>query len=143
MGERDEPFANFYFGGFGNNWVDHLPEQRYRDFYAFPGVELNSIFGTNYVKSMLEWNLPPLRFERLGIPSFYVTWARTAIFTTGIVTNVDLSSVRQKAANVGGQIDFRFSFLSRLKMTFSVGYAVGFRDDARRSDEWMFSLKVL
>ncbi|MCB9250095.1 MAG: hypothetical protein H6613_16875 [Ignavibacteriales bacterium] len=47
-GDRDEPFANFYFGGFGNNYVDNLPEKRYREYYSFPGVELNSIGGTNY-----------------------------------------------------------------------------------------------
>ncbi len=37
IGERDEPFANFYFGGFGNNWVDHLTVRRYREYYSFPG----------------------------------------------------------------------------------------------------------
>ena len=35
--DRDEPFANFYFGGFGNNWVDHREEKRYRESRtAFP-----------------------------------------------------------------------------------------------------------
>ncbi|MGE5458075.1 MAG: YncE family protein, partial [Methanococcaceae archaeon] len=68
-GDRFEPFANFYFGGFGNNWVDNLHEKRYREYYSFPGVELNEISGTNYGKGMLEWNLPPLRFSSLGISS--------------------------------------------------------------------------
>ena len=35
-GPRDDPFANFYFGGFGNNWVDRGEAKRYRDYYAFP-----------------------------------------------------------------------------------------------------------
>ena len=34
-------FANFYFGGFGNNYVDYRNEKRYREFYSFPGLELN------------------------------------------------------------------------------------------------------
>ena len=67
-GSRDEPFANFFFGGFGNNWVDHGDEKRYREYYAFPGAELNEIGGRNFVKSTLEWNLPPLRFRRVGTP---------------------------------------------------------------------------
>jgi hypothetical protein len=142
-GERDEPFAQFFFGGFRNNYVDHRNEKRYREFYTFPGVEIDEIGGTNYVKSMLEWTLPPVVFERFGIPAFYITWARPALFTSGIVTNVDRPSLRQKVANVGAQIDFRFSILSRLRMTFSTGYATAFEEEKRRSDEWMFSLKVL
>ena len=36
-GDRDDTLANFYFGGFGNNWVDHGEVRRYRDYYSFPG----------------------------------------------------------------------------------------------------------
>ncbi|NIW23156.1 MAG: hypothetical protein GWN29_00525, partial [Gammaproteobacteria bacterium] len=60
-GDRDEPFANFFFGGFGNNWVDRLDEKRYREFRSFPGVEISEIGGVNYTRAMLEWNLPPWR----------------------------------------------------------------------------------
>ena len=49
--DRDEPFANFFFGGFGNNYVDHHDEKRYREYYALPGAELNEIGGRNFVKS--------------------------------------------------------------------------------------------
>ncbi len=70
-GDPDDPFANFYFGGFGNNYVDHRDEQRYRMYYAFPGVEFNEIPGRNFVKGILEWALPPIRFSRAwdaGLP---------------------------------------------------------------------------
>ena len=66
--DRDEPFANFFFGGFGNNYVDRGDEKRYRETYSMPGAELNEIGGRNFVKSMVELNLPPLRFQRLGTP---------------------------------------------------------------------------
>ena len=33
---RTEPFANFFFGGFGNNYVDHGETKRYREYYSFP-----------------------------------------------------------------------------------------------------------
>ncbi|HMK39717.1 MAG TPA: hypothetical protein VK569_10275, partial [Bacteroidota bacterium] len=65
-GDRAQPFANFYFGGFGNNWVDHGEIRRYREYYAFPGTTLNSIGGTTFGKLLLEWVVPPLRFRRLG-----------------------------------------------------------------------------
>jgi hypothetical protein len=42
-GSREDPFANFFFGGFGNNWVDHGEAKRYREYYAFPGADLNEI----------------------------------------------------------------------------------------------------
>jgi hypothetical protein len=67
-GSRDEPFANFFFGGFGNNWIDRGNEKRYRAYYAFPGADLNEIGGRNFVRSTLEWNLPPLKFRRAGTP---------------------------------------------------------------------------
>ena len=72
-GSRESPFANFFFGGFGNNYVDRLDEKRYREWSSFPGAELNEIAGRNFVKSTVEWNAPPWRFRRAGIPGFYAT----------------------------------------------------------------------
>ncbi|UCD95346.1 MAG: hypothetical protein JSU69_04655 [Candidatus Zixiibacteriota bacterium] len=142
-GEHAEPFANFYFGGFGNNWVDYKFEKRYREFYAFPGVELNEIYGTSFTKLMLEWNLPPLRFRRLGTQSLYCSWVRPAVFSTGILTNLDSDEYRRKVGNVGAQLDFRFQLLSHLRLTFSCGYAVAFEKGRRPTDEFMISLKLL
>jgi len=39
------PYANFFIGGFGNNYVDARVEKRYREYYAFPGFGLNEISG--------------------------------------------------------------------------------------------------
>jgi len=85
----------------------------------------------------------PLRFTRLGTPGFYVTWARPALFATGIVTNLDAGAPRRSLADAGGQVDLRFTMLSRLSMTLSVGYAVAFEKHRRDRDELMVSLKVL
>ncbi|NIR52730.1 hypothetical protein GWO43_29345, partial [candidate division KSB1 bacterium] len=86
FGDQDNSFANFFFAGFGNNWVDHLTEKRYREFYSFPGLERNAlnetIGGRNFGKLMVEWNLPPLRFRRFGFPALYVRWARMALFSS-------------------------------------------------------------
>ncbi len=142
-GDRSEPFANFYFGGFGNNYVDYQSEKRYRRHYSFPGVELNEIGGTNYFKALLEWSLPPLRFRHLGTPSLYADWARLALFTTGIHTNFDSKEFDSQLLNAGGQVDFRLSFLSHLNLTLSAGYARAFEKGNRPADEFMFSVKVL
>ena len=142
-GDRSEPFANFFFGGFGNNWVDHQSVQRYRQSYAFPGIELNDAAGTNYVKVLGEWTLPPLRFRRLGISSFYLTWVRTAFFGSGLLTNIDSRQDQRRLANAGAQADIRMTLLSQYRITFSVGYALAFEESFRPIDELMFSVKIL
>ncbi|MGZ8854169.1 MAG: hypothetical protein ACXW2X_12310, partial [Thermoanaerobaculia bacterium] len=48
FGDRDNPFANFYFGAFGNNWIDYQEVRRYRDYYSFPGLELNEVGGNDF-----------------------------------------------------------------------------------------------
>ena len=68
-GDRDNSLAAIYFGGFGNNWVDHREVKRYRDVISFPGLEINEAAGQTFGKAMLEWTLPPLRFRRFGTPA--------------------------------------------------------------------------
>jgi hypothetical protein len=139
----ENAFANFYFGGFGNNWVDHGDEKRYRDFSSFPGTKLNAVPGHNFAKSTLELNLPPLRFSRLGTPDFYVSWMRPAVFVTGLAVNLDKSAARRTVYDVGGQLGFQFTILGTLDMMFSAGAAVAYEDGRRLGSEAMISLKVL
>jgi hypothetical protein len=142
-GERSEPFANFYFGGFGNNWVDYQEVQRYQEYYSFPGKELNDIDGTTYLKSTLEWVFPPVRFRRFGIPNFYCTWLRLALFTSVLSSNFDDPDVGRTLFNLGSQADFRFVMFTGLETTLSFGYAAAFERDQRLSREFMISLKIL
>jgi len=141
--DRREPFANFYFGGFGNNWVDQGEEKRYRTRDSFPGVAINDVGGRNYVKSTIEWNLPPLRFRRAGRPGFYATWARPALFAGGLVTNLDVPGARRKLANAGAQMDIRCQVLSSLDLTLSGGYALAFEEGRGVRRQAMVSLKLL
>lgn len=141
--DRDQPFANFFFGGFGNNYVDRGSEKRYREYYSLAGAELNEVGGRNFVKSAVEWNLPPWRFARLGTPGLYATWLRPAVFVTGLATNLDDRRVRRTVGNVGVQADIRISALSALDMTLSFGGAVAFEDGYAPRREFMVSFKVL
>jgi hypothetical protein len=141
-GELEDPFANFYFGGFRNNWVDYREIKRYREFYAFPGFEINELAGRNYVRTMLEWNLPPIRFRKVGTKGLFLSWIRPAIFASAIATNLDLEE-ETTAQNLGAQLDLRLTALSRLNMTVSLGYAVGFVDGGDSRDEIMVSLNIL
>jgi len=141
VGNKDQEFSNFYFGGFRNNYVDDGDAKRYREPFSLPGFNIDDLNGRTFARSMLEWNLPPLRFQRFGTPGFYFSWARPAIFATALVTNPDSGS--NTYYSVGSQIDFEFTVLSRLDMMFSIGYAAGFDGDSYDSDEAMASLKIL
>lgn len=92
---------------------------------------------------MIEWNLPPWRFRRLGTPGLYATWLRPAVFVTGLATDVADEAFRRTAVSAGGQFDVRFTVLSNLDLTLSVGGAMAFEDGAAPRREAMISLKVL
>ena len=140
--KRNEPFANFFFGGFGNNYVDREDEKRYRHLESFPGAELNEIAGRNFVKGIVEWNLPPWRFARVGTPGLHATWLRPAVFMTGLTTNFDDAALRTTAGSAGAQVDVRFTILSNLDMTLSAGGAIAFERGRAPRREAMLSLKV-
>ncbi|MCK5572941.1 MAG: hypothetical protein KAJ12_09285 [Bacteroidetes bacterium] len=141
-GDRSESLSYFFFGGFGNNWVDHQSVRRYREYYSFPGVELNEIGGTNFGKVMAEWTLPPLRFRSLGLPSLYCTWARLALFGSGVVTELTDPAFRTEAVSLGAQVDFKLVMFTNLSATLSFGYAAAVLNRGRVSREFMISLKI-
>jgi hypothetical protein len=143
IGDRNDPFANFFFGAFGNNYIDYQVEKRFREYYSFPGVELNSIAGTNFGKALIEWILPPIRFSGVGINSFYLTWLRPTLFSSAITTNIDDSASRNNFYNAGAQLDLQFQVLTNLKFTLSGGFALAVKKDGRSMNEWMLSLKIL
>jgi hypothetical protein len=66
-----------------------------------------------------------------------------ALFSSGIVTNIESQLFRSSAQNLGGQIDLRIIFLSHLKATLSFGYAVAFEEFSKPSSEMMISLKIM
>jgi hypothetical protein len=123
--------------------VDYQDPKRYREVTNFPGVALDEIAGTNFAKTMLDLNLPPLRFRRAGTPAFYATWLRTSVFGGGIVTDMDRSSDRTSVGNLGAQMDLRLTLLVQQPLTLSWGYARAFGAHRPGSDEWMVSLKLL
>ena len=72
-----------------------------------------------------------------------LSWARTALFATYLTTNLDQTVIQQNTRNLGIQVDFRFTIMSRLDMTLSTGYAKAYGNDSFTDDEWMVSLKIM
>jgi hypothetical protein len=142
-GDRENTLANWYFGGFGNNYVDDGEVKRYREFYSLPGFEIDGISAQDFIKSVLELNLPAIRFEEVGIPSFYLQHLRTALFAAALTTDIGDRQYEETYSSFGLQVDLFFTMIHRLPMTLSVGYARGYRDGKKFDDEIMVSLKIL
>jgi WD40 repeat protein len=142
-GNRSDPFAGFYFGGFGNNWVDYRAIRQFRETGSFPGIGINDVGGASYGKVQAEWVLPPLRFRRVGIPSCYLQWADLSLFATGLMTDVDHRAGRRTLASAGAQLDLRLVTLSHLESTLSVGFAVARERGGPTSSAFMFSFKIM
>jgi hypothetical protein len=142
-GNRNDPFARFFFGGFGNNWVDYRAIPQFRNTESFPGIAINAVGGASYGKAQVEWTSPPLRFRRVGIPSCYLRWADLSLVATGLMTDVDDRAARRTMASVGAQLDVRLVTLSHLDSTFSIGYAVARGEGVPLRSALMFSFKIM
>jgi len=145
-GSPSDPLANAYLGGFGNNYVDTEANggaQRYRQLLRMPGFDIDALSGKSFIKGLLEWCLPPVRFEGLGSPGFYVSWARPALFAAALETNIGTSAARQDAQDVGFQVDFQMHVMHRQPMMLSFGIAQGYGGGGHGTTEFMLSLQVL
>lgn len=163
FGNDESAFAGYYFGGFRNNYVDYQPASQYRKIFAFPGVGIDQIPGSNFIKTMAELNLKPIRLKNAGLTWLYPTFIKSSLFGTHLLTNpiishtfnseqygmldytLNVPSIYQTDHffNLGAQIDLELVLFSYLKTTWSVGYAKAFGPVDYPGGEWMFSLKLL
>lgn len=143
FGDRNSSFSTFYFGGFRNNYVDWQPSDQYRKILAFPGVEIDALDAHNFIKTMGELNLKPIRLRNVGTTWLYPTFIKTAVFGTHILLNPDYESTRRNVMNAGVQIDLELVLFSYLKTTWSAGYARKFENAFVPEEQWMFSVKLL
>jgi hypothetical protein len=141
-GSASEPYGNFYFGGFGNNYVDDKPYRRYHEPGSFPGVAIDAIAGHDYGKALLELNLPPVIFTHVGTPSLFANWASVALFAGGITADPGNSLPRRNVYDAGLQVDIRLVGMSLHQFTLSFGYAAAFEGGTKISDEFMASFKI-
>jgi hypothetical protein len=142
-GDPTDPLGAFYMGAFGNNYVDDKEVKRYREWDSFPGFGIDEIAARRFAKSLLELNLPPVRFSNVGVPSLFLSSARPALFA-GLLAVDPASGPSEVLGTAGAQLDWNFTVALRLPMVFSVGFANGFGEKAtpgRR--EVLLSLKIL
>ncbi len=140
-GPGRDPLGSFYFGSFRNNYVDDRAVKRYREIESFPGFDIDEISARSFAKAIGEWNLPPVRFAEVGVPSFYLSSVRPAVFA-GVLATRRSDGKSPTYATVGGQLDFNMTIALRLPMVLSLGAARGYAQ-GRRKTEWLASLKIL
>ncbi|MEN6453888.1 MAG: hypothetical protein ABFD10_06490 [Prolixibacteraceae bacterium] len=143
LGNRDSGLSQFYFGGFRNNYVDWQPSEQYRQALAFPGAKIDEIPAYNYIKTMTELNLRPLRLRDTGVTWLYPTYIKSSLFGTHLLTDFDRSSRVSHIFNVGGQVDIQVVLVSYLKTTWSFGYGKKIEDGRKGTNQFMLSLKLL
>lgn len=143
LGNRQSPLSCFYFGGFGNNYIDWQPSAQYRNALAFPGAQIDEIQAYNFAKVMGELNLRPIRFKKVGVSWLYPTYIKSSFFGTCLLTDFDKTDKQSHYFNAGAQLDIQIVMFSYLKTTWSFGYAHLWNADSREKDMLMFSLKLL
>lgn len=143
LGDRASGMSHFYFGGFRNNYVDWQPAEQYRYALAFPGVQIDEIQAYNYVKTMGELNLKPIRLREIGTTWLYPTYIKSSVFGTHLLSDFDRSIDRKHRFNAGAQVDVQWVLFSYLKTTWSVGYARKFESGMPQTNQFLLSLKLL
>lgn len=141
FGESDKTNSFFYFGGFGNNFVDYRAAQQYRDMSSFPGVEIDEISALNYGKLTTEIDFKPIRFRKLGLLGFYSTYARFSLFGMGLFTNIANDQSQQNFFSTGIQLDMELVLFTLLKSTLSFGFSRAY-GPMLPNDQFMVSLKL-
>ena len=105
--------------------------------------EINEVSGATYGKAQVEWNSPPLRFRKVGIPSAYLRWASLTAFASGLTTDFDNGDARRTYVNAGAQADLRLITISQFESTFSVGFATAAGKHIPPSSALMVSFKLM
>jgi hypothetical protein len=141
FGDSDKSNSYFYFGGFGNNYVDYRAAQQYRNMSSFPGVQIDGVSALNYGKLTTEIDFRPIRFRKLGFLGFYSTYARFTVFGMGLFTNIANDRPQRNFFSSGVQLDLELVLFSLLKSTLSFGFSRAY-GLMKPNDQFMVSLKL-
>ena len=139
-GRKNLFLAKYYFGGFGNQYLENKPVKQYRDVFRFPGIPYNSLYGDYFTKIMIEHNLPPLRLSGLKLGQHFLSYIDASWFSQGLMTN---GPGANQWVNLGGQVNFVFSHWFNLESTISIGAARAWNNLGASSQEVFVSLKLL
>ena len=131
--------ARFYFGGFGNRYVENEEVKQYRKVFRLPGIPIYSLDTDRFVKIMLENNFPPIRFSNLSFSQHFINHLDFSIYSQALIVKSDVSN---KWLDIGIQGNIVFKHWFNLESTFSAGIAKAWWDKGE-DWEWFLSIKLL
>jgi hypothetical protein len=136
--QRDVAIGYFYFGGFGNRYVEPAQVKQYRKVFRFPGLSIYSLPTDRFGKVMIEHNLPPLRFGNAYLGQHYLSYIDFSWYSQGLVIN---SPYDKNWVDLGAQLNFHFKHLYNFDTAISFGAARAWSGNSR-TDEFFISLKL-
>ncbi|MBL1212142.1 MAG: hypothetical protein HND52_02190 [Ignavibacteriae bacterium] len=137
---KNIPQAKFYFGGFGNRYVENIDVKQFRDVFRFPGTSIYSLPANSFGKILIENSFPPIRFSSLSfIGKHILTHIDVSIYSQGLVLNFPEAD---RWVNIGGQVSFVFKHWFNLESTITAGAANAWWKNSNNA-EWFVSLKLL
>ncbi len=134
----DMAIGKFYFGGFGNRYLEDGKIRQYRKVFRFPGIPIYSLATDRFVKGLIEHSSPPYRPGGIHLGHHYLSYINASWYSQGLWLN----SPRSKLwLSLGAQINFNFKHWYNLQSTLSLGAARAWWQD-HHNNEWFISLKL-
>ena len=81
--------GKFYFGGFGNRYLETVPVKQYRKVFRFPGIPIYNLPTDRFLKIMVEHNLPPLRFAHLFLGHHSLNAVDVSWYSQGLLIHAE------------------------------------------------------
>jgi hypothetical protein len=75
--------------------------KRYREYDTFPGFEIDALGGRRFLRNMLEWNAPPLRFRGRGQAGLLPVLHPPAAFVGSLVIEDSIAGGTRRYQNAG------------------------------------------
>jgi len=149
-------FSKEYFGGFQNNYIDCSTPYRSSGLFNYntlPGAGLFEIQASYFLRSQLQLDLQPIRFNNFGALSFYPTWLQLSPFAGYLLASPDYGSAHiAHYIDYGATLSVEVMLFNYMRTTWSIGYgrANAFVSgtanpdwNGRGRNEWMFTVKIL
>jgi hypothetical protein len=131
--------GRFYFGGFGNRYIDNEPQFKYREIESLAGLSYRKYIAKNFIKFGLENLFPPLDIG-IAIGDQYLSKMSLSVFSQFLYAQNEKES--ENYMNTGMQINFHMNNFYVLESTLSLGYAHAWDESDNEFDEFFISLKL-
>ncbi len=122
--------TNFYFGGFGNQYIDPELAEQYRKVFRFPGVPIYDLTNDEFIKVGFENKLPPCRFTNFHLGPHTFTSMDLTIFNQYLFFSPEMFD---RWANIGTQLNIKLKHWYNIESTLSFGIAQAWN---KGGDSW-------